>query len=138
MAGAIDLNEHAFLGIPFPTEAMTASPSLSSGTGDARLGQDATQRGSGYGHLLPIGEQLGQVLLIDPGVFTARQRHDPAPLARRNPTLGLLPTVSMSQRFGPLGPIPGQHPPDVSHTPTQQLCGLFSSQLAFVDSVQDQ
>jgi hypothetical protein len=88
MATAVDLHEHAFLGIAFPTQAVTPSPPLLPGTGDAFLGQNPSDRGSGHDQLLALGQQLGEVLLIHTGVLTSRQRHDPAPLAFFDPLRG--------------------------------------------------
>jgi len=40
MATAVDLNEYAFVGMTFPTQAVRSAPALSSGTGDAGFDQD--------------------------------------------------------------------------------------------------
>ena len=97
---------------------------MRAGAGDAGIGQDPAQGGSGHRNLFALVQQFGQVLLVDPGVSAPRQRHDPAPLALLDPTFRLPPPVSVSQRFGSFRPVSGQHPPDVSLTPTQQLGGV--------------
>ena len=75
-------------------------------------------------------------MLTMESVWAARQRHDPAPLALRNPKFRGPSTVSVSQSLGSLLAVPGHRSPDVSHTPTEQLGRLFAGQLSLVDPIQ--
>ena len=67
MGAAIEEDEHARLGHALSAAAMPWRPAAS-WTVDAGLVQDATDGGAGQPEALPLGEELGEVLMIDAGI----------------------------------------------------------------------
>jgi hypothetical protein len=139
MRAPIDLQQHPFLGITFSAGAVLSSASsMVARTRDSRFSQDPSHGGPRHRQLFPLGQQLGEVLLVHTGVLASRQRHDPAPLAFFDPVRGRPSAIPVRQSSCAVFPIIGQHPPDVSHTQTEQLGGLFSVQLSLIYSIQNQ
>ena len=129
MGAAIEEDEHARLGHALPAAAMARGPAAA-GTGEAGLVQDAMDGGAGQPEVLPLGEELGEVLMVDPWVGPSGQG-DHA-LARRlsGPPGRRSPVVAVDKGRGAADAIRAAQPADLSDTPAQELSGLGHEKLA--------
>jgi len=115
----VHLNEQAGLGHPFAAAAM-ARRAAGSWTPEARLAQQALDRGPRDGEGFPVPQELGELMVIDAGIGRAGQGHDPGPHDVGQAPGRLAATVAVGQGGGPVRPHLGQQPPYVPHRHTHE------------------
>ena len=98
MAAAVDLEEHPLARHPLPAAAI-ADRATGPDRADRGLGEDAPQRPRSDDEPLALGEQLGQVGVIDPGVRRRRELDETRPQGFVKP-IGRCPAVVAAGEAG--------------------------------------
>ena len=129
MGAAIEEDEHARLGHALPATAMPRRPAAA-GTADADLVQNAMEGGAGQPEALPLGEEFGEVLMIDSRIGLLGQGDHLVPRGLIGPPGRLSPLVAVDEGCGAADAVPTPQAPDLPDTPAQELSGLGHEELA--------
>lgn len=134
MAAAVDAQQLAFMGHPFaptPVARRPAGPDRP----DGGLGEDPAEGPLGDIEALALGEQFGQVAVVDPGI-RRRGKLDDAVTDRSGDALGRGPaTVAVDQSGRTVGPIPSEQPADLADRQVQDPGRLVGRQTPGQDVV---
>ena len=74
MVAPIQLEQHPFLGHPLPSAPVPQRPALA-WAGQPAPDQEPPHGGAGQHYSLPIGQQLGQVSMVDAAISLLGQGH---------------------------------------------------------------
>ena len=129
MGAAIEEDEHARLGHALPAAAMPWRPAPSR-TAEAGFVQDAMDGGAGQPEAFPLGEELGEVLMIDSGIGPLGQGDHPVTRGLSGPPGRLASLVAVDEGRGATDAVSTPQAPDLSDTPAQKLSGLRHEELA--------
>lgn len=133
---AVKLDEHAFLGHALAAGAMARRTS-GAGAAQSGGGQEAMDGGPGEVEVLLVGEELGEVLMIDARVLRAGEAKQPiADPGGGAPRRGTSP-IAVGEGDGAAGLIGAAEAPDLTGGQTQQAHGVCHRGGAALQGVED-
>ena len=132
---AVDLQQHAFLGHPFPAHPMLGR-TVSPDAGQAVAVEQTAYRLAAQVNTLPLGQHLGEVAVVEAGVFVAGQHHRGGGDFLGNRVAGLASSIAVDQRGGPIPPVGRQNSPKLALADPQNLGRLGPGQLVFHHTVE--
>lgn len=133
---AVKLDEHAFLRHALAAGAM-ARGTPGAGAAQACGGEEAVDGGPGEMEVLPVGEELGEVLMVDARIRRADEAQEAlAHPGGRAPRRGTSP-VAVGQGGGAASVIGGAEAADLAGGQAQQAYGLSDGGGATLQGVQD-
>ena len=101
---AVDLQQHALLGHPFPSDPVLGRTMLP-GAGQAMAVEKAAYRLTAQVNTLPIRQHFGEVAVIESGVLLAGQNHRGGSDILGDRIAGLAAPVAVDQCGGPVPPV---------------------------------
>ncbi len=101
---AVDLQQHALLGHPFPSDPVLGRTMLP-GAGQAMAVEKAAYRLTAQVNTLPIRQHFGEVAVIESGVLLAGQNHRGGSDILGDRIAGLATPVAVDQCGGPVPPV---------------------------------
>ncbi len=123
MVAPIELHEQAFLQHPLATSAVARWPPPPY-AGQARLAQDAADRGTREGEAFPLGQEFLQVVVVHARVGGRGEAHDAGADTVRDPVDGRAPAIPMDEGGKAPGANSRAQPADLTNGPSQEFGGL--------------
>lgn len=136
MVTAVHLDEEAGLGHPLAPAAMARRTAFAR-TADAGGAQEPLHGLAGDVKALALGEQIGEVMIVDAGVDRAGQRQDPRADRVRDAPRGAAAAVAVSDGRGTMLTPAGEQTAKVTQREAQEPGGLSGAQYPVMDPRQD-
>ncbi len=136
VVAAVHLDEEAGLGHALAAAAMPRG-AAGAGTTDPGLAEEQPDQRPREVQAFPLREQLGEMMVIDPGIRGARQGKDLGSDGLREAPRGGAAPVAMSQRGEAMLADLGQEPADVPDRQGQELSRHPSGEGSGLDPGQD-
>ncbi len=136
MAAAVDLQELALAGHPLAPAAV-ARGTTGPGRSDRGLGEDSPEGPPGDVQVLALGQQLGQMAVVDPGIGRRGELDHPVAdgvgdAVARDPV-----AVAVDEARRPVGPIAAEQPADLTDRQAQDQGRILGRQATGQDMVED-
>jgi len=136
MVTGIQLDEQARLRHAVTTPSMPWRPPRP-GTADAGSAENAAHGGTREPQPVALLEQLGELMIVDPGINGTRQGDDPGSNSVGEPARRDAAAVAVGQSRDPLRTQIGQQPTEVTKRQAQKLCGGVSGKCPGLNAGQD-
>ncbi len=132
---AVDLQQHALLGHPFPAYPVLGRTMLL-GAGQAMAIEKAAYRLAAQVNTLPLRQHFGEVAVVESGVLVAGRDDRGGSDIFGDRVARLAAPVAVDQRGGPIPPVGSQDSPELEFTDPQKFRRLSPGKLIFHHAVE--
>ncbi len=133
VSAPIQLHEESSLGHPLAPTTVAGWASVP-GTTQPGLSKNAVDRGMRQGEAVPLGQELAQVFVVDPGIDRLGELNDSRAGGIRYAPRGVAPAVPMDQGLGAVSADRPAQAPDLTAGETQEFGRFRHQKLATVQA----